>query len=125
MTALYGSVNGFGWKNGETIGAEIVSVPTAVPIGIARAAFFKVMLVLVAVAAIALLVLDLVLASLVLRPIKRVAQEADDISQGRIEGGDIPVKGNDEIAALLNAFNRMTRSLLKALKMLDASPPQR
>lgn len=125
MTKLYGSVNGFGWKNGEIIGAEIVSVPTAVPLGVARSAFVKVMLALVVVAAIALVVLDLVLASLVVRPIKRIAQQADDISQGRTEGGDIVVKGNDEIAGLANAFNRMTRSLLKAMKLLDASPPDR
>jgi hypothetical protein len=31
MVALYGTNNGFGWKNGEIIGAEIVSVPTTVP----------------------------------------------------------------------------------------------
>ena len=27
MVALYGSQNGFGWKPGEVIGAQIVSVP--------------------------------------------------------------------------------------------------
>lgn len=125
MTALYGTTNGFGWRSGETIGAEIVSVPTSVPLSVARAAFGKMMIALVVVAAIALVVLDLVLTSLVLRPIKQVAQQASDISQGRIEGGDIIVKGKDEIAELAHAFNRMTRSLLKAMKLLEEQPPER
>jgi HAMP domain-containing protein len=123
MTALYGTVNGFGWKSGEIVGAEIVSVPTTVPLEVARAAFAKMMLALVVIAAIALVVLDLVLAALVLRPIRRIAQQADAISQGRIDGGDINVKGNDEIASLTNAFNRMTRSLLKAMKLLEEPTP--
>ena len=29
MVALYGSKNGFGWKLNETIGAQIISVPTS------------------------------------------------------------------------------------------------
>src|ERR1035438_2443391 len=32
MIRAYGTANGFGWKNGETIGAQIVSVPMSVPI---------------------------------------------------------------------------------------------
>src|SRR5437868_2280322 len=32
MVALYGSQNGFGWKQGETIGAQVVSIPMAVPL---------------------------------------------------------------------------------------------
>lgn len=123
MVALYGTNNGFGWKNGEIIGAEIVSVPTTVPLDVAREAFAKMMIALVVFAAIALVVLDLVLASLVLRPIKRIGEQADDISQGKIEGGDIIVTGNDEIASLANSFNRMTRSLIKMMKLLEQPPP--
>jgi hypothetical protein len=39
IVQTYGSVNGFGWKANETVAAQIVSVPMAVPIQIARAAF--------------------------------------------------------------------------------------
>jgi protein-histidine pros-kinase len=123
MAALYGTNNGFGWKNGEIIGAEIVSVPTTVPLDVAREAFAKMIIALVVFAAIALAVLDLVLASLVLRPIKRIGEQADDISQGKIEGEDIIVKGNDEIASLAKSFNRMTRSLIKMMKLLEQPPP--
>ena len=68
-------------------------------------------------------ILYLVLASLVLRPIKRIGEQADDISRGKIEGEDIIVKGNDEIAGLANSFNRMTRSLIKMMKLLEQPPP--
>ena len=37
--ATYGSSNGFGWKLNEVIGAQIVSVPTEVPLAIAHQAF--------------------------------------------------------------------------------------
>ena len=47
MAALYGTNNGFGWKNGEIIGAEIVSVPMTVPLDMAREAFAKMMIALV------------------------------------------------------------------------------
>ncbi len=124
MTAVYGMDNGFGWKLGEIVGAEIVSVPTSVPLNVARAAFGKLMIAVIVVAAIALVVLDLVLTSLVLRPINRIARQATDISQGRIEGGDIVVKGKDEIAELAQAFNRMTRSLSKVMKLLEESRPE-
>src|SRR5271169_1909815 len=39
IVQTYGTVNGFGWKANETVAAQIVSVPMAVPIQIAQAAF--------------------------------------------------------------------------------------
>ena len=39
MIKLYGSANGFGWKMDEIIGAQIVSVPMAVPVEMANKAW--------------------------------------------------------------------------------------
>jgi Protein of unknown function (DUF3365) len=39
MIKLYGTANGFGWKLDDIIGAQIVSVPLAVPLQLAEAAF--------------------------------------------------------------------------------------
>ncbi|MBV9127908.1 MAG: DUF3365 domain-containing protein [Verrucomicrobia bacterium] len=39
MIKIYGDRNGFGWKENEIIGAQIVSVPEAVPVAIAEKAF--------------------------------------------------------------------------------------
>src|SRR5246127_1047820 len=41
MIKLYGSANGFGWKMNDIIGAQIVSVPLAVPLQLAQAAFLS------------------------------------------------------------------------------------
>jgi len=41
MIKLYGTANGFGWKLDDIIGAQIVSVPLAVPLQIAQAAFLS------------------------------------------------------------------------------------
>lgn len=39
MIKLYGTANGFGWKLDEIIGAQIVSVPMSVPVGMADKAW--------------------------------------------------------------------------------------
>jgi protein-histidine pros-kinase len=44
MIRLYGSDNGFGWKMDEIIGAQIVSVPMAIPLQMAEATFHKLVL---------------------------------------------------------------------------------
>ena len=41
MIKLYGTANGFGWKLDDIIGAQIVSVPLAVPLQLAQAAFLS------------------------------------------------------------------------------------
>src|SRR5262249_36773227 len=39
MIKVYGKNNGFEWKMGDTVGAQIISVPMSVPLGIADRAF--------------------------------------------------------------------------------------
>ncbi len=43
---------------------------------------------------------------------------ADEISQGRVVE-EIEVKGRDELSLLALSFNRMQRSLARAMKMLE------
>lgn len=43
MMKLYSSANGFGWKMDEIIGAQVVSVPTALPTGMADQAWHRLM----------------------------------------------------------------------------------
>jgi protein-histidine pros-kinase len=68
---------------------------------------------------VALLVLDIVLVITVIRPVSRLSQVADQISQGKLDVADIPVKGRDEISVLASSFNRMQRSLVKALRLIE------
>jgi hypothetical protein len=50
MIKLYGAANGFGWKEGETIGAQIVSVPANVSEMIADSAFRSILVWLIGIA---------------------------------------------------------------------------
>jgi hypothetical protein len=51
MVKLYGSVNGFGWKEGDIVGAQIVSVPATLSEKIADSAFRSILAWLMGIAA--------------------------------------------------------------------------
>jgi Protein of unknown function (DUF3365)/TIR domain len=63
MVKLYGNVNGFGWKEGDIVGAQIVSVPATVSEKIADDAFLSILAWLIGIAA---LIFGLVNASLLI-----------------------------------------------------------
>jgi protein-histidine pros-kinase len=121
MIRIYGTANGFGWKPNEVIGAQIVSVPMALAITIAKDAFGTLMAYLVGVLVVTAVVLDLVLFFTVVRPVSRLSVLADEISLGNMEVPELPVHGNDEISKLAGSFNRMYISLAKAVRLLDES----
>lgn len=119
MIRTYGSNNGFGWKVDEIIAAQIVTVPMSVPTQIADKAFADLLMWLAAISIISLILLNLALVITVIQPVSRMAAAADAISKGNLEIVEVPVKGKDEIAVLADSFNRLTRSLSKAMKMLE------
>ncbi len=119
MIKKYGSVNGFGWNLNEIVGAQIVSVPEALPQAIAQRQLKSLTVYLVVGGIAALLVLDLILVVTVIRPVGRLAKVTEDLSEGKTSGEDIPVQGKDEISALAASFNRMQRSLAKAIQLLE------
>ncbi|HEY2630512.1 MAG TPA: DUF3365 domain-containing protein, partial [Usitatibacter sp.] len=118
MIKVYGENNGFGWKHMETVGAQIVSVPMSLPIKNANDAFKVFMGSLAAIFVVTFIVLNAMLSFMILRPITRMSSAADKISQGDF---DVPEfgKGKDEISTLGVSFNRMRRSLQKALKLIE------
>ncbi len=116
----YGPANGFGWKLNEVIGAQIVSVPTDVPIARANAAFRTFMVSLTAVFAFIFVALNLMLWFMVIRPVTRLSKFADQVSQGdNMDAADFVVRSSDEIGVLTHSFNRMKKSMVQAMKMLD------
>ena len=118
--ATYGSSNGFGWKLNEIIGAQIVSVPTEVPLAIAHQAFRTLLLYLSVTFLATMAVIDVGLYYIVILPLRRLATTADLVSKGDLSQPEFAVKGKDEIAAVTASFNRMYVSLIKAMKMLDS-----
>jgi protein-histidine pros-kinase len=118
MIKLYGENNGFGWKHQEIIGAQVVSVPMALPIKNANDAFMVFMGSLAAIFVVTFVVLNLMLSLMILRPITRMSAAADKVSQGDFNVPEFG-KGRDEIGMLGTSFNRMRRSLQKALKLIE------
>jgi protein-histidine pros-kinase len=120
MVRRYGPNNGFGWQPNEIIGAQIVSVPMTVPLRLASQAFQELGIYLAGVFLASLILLDLLLLFTVVRPLRRLSTMADQISVGQVDMPELPVRGKDEIAVLAGSFNRMRRSLDRALKMLGS-----
>ena len=119
MTAKYGSNNGFGWKENDVVTAQIVSAPMSVPEGVAKQALFTLMAWLAGISFVGLVALNIALSAAIVKPICRLSEVADQVSKGKLDVPEIPVKGKDEVSALADSFNRMQRSLAKAMKMLE------
>jgi protein-histidine pros-kinase len=119
MVKLYGTGNGFGWKLNEVIGAQIVSVPMSLPIENANRAFYTFMASLAGVFIVLFIILNLMLSLLIVRPIRRMSAAADKISVGELDIPELAETGKDEVALLAKSFNRMRRSLEKAISLID------
>jgi protein-histidine pros-kinase len=120
MVKLYGPNNGFGWKLNDVIGAQIVSVPMSLPIENANRAFLTFTGSLAAVFAALFIILNLMLWLLIVRPITRMSAAADQISTGSTDIPELAESGKDEVATLAKSFNRMRRSLEKAMQMIES-----
>lgn len=119
MITTYGPDHGFGWRANDVVAAQIVSVPTSVPIQKADHAFHSLLIYLVAIFVLTVLVIDTALYVIVIRPVGQLSSLADRISKGETDLPELPVSGSDEISAVTASFNRMYVSLQKALRMLN------
>jgi HAMP domain-containing protein len=68
----------------------------------------------------AFVVLNLMLSWMIIQPIRRMSQAADKVSTGDFAVEELAETGKDEISVLGASFNRMRRSLQKAMQMIDA-----
>ena len=119
MLSVYGPKHGFGWKSGDVVGAQIISVPMSVPIQIADKAFHELLTFLIATLLVTIIALDAAVYVFVIRPLKIISETADRVSKGEKDVSLVRVEGNDEIATVTASFNRMQMSLTKAFRMLE------
>ena len=119
MIKVYGNTNGFGWKLNEVIGIQLVSLPMYVPIENANRAFYTFMASLGGIFLAVFIILNMMLFFLIIRPITRMSHAADEISTGNMELAEFPENSGDEIALLAKSFNRLRRSLEKAISLID------
>lgn len=122
MLDKYGTANGFGWQLKDVVGAQIVSVPYAVPVQRANAALSGFVRVLVGLFVFLFVVGNILMTTLVVRPVVKLSTIADQVSKGNMDAPEFPAKGGDEIAALGLSFNRLRISLRKAILALREVP---
>jgi len=119
MLERYGPDNGFGWTLNDVVGAQIISVPTTVPLDRATQTFRVFMGSIAVVFAAIGIVLNLMLWALVIRPIGKLSKFADRVSLGELEIPDFERRSRDEIGTLSRSIARMRTSMVQAMKMLE------
>jgi HAMP domain-containing protein len=119
MLALYGSQNGFGWKPGEIVAAQVVSIPMAVPLSRAYQALLWFMLALAGTFIVTIIIVDFLLRALVTKPVAEISEMANKVSMGQLDAPEYVRDTRDEIGSLSASFNRMRRSLQNAMAMLE------
>ena len=120
LIARYGGDNGFGWQPNEIVAAQVVSVPFSAAVANASRAFRAFMTLLIAVFAAAFLAINGLLYYWVVRPMRQIARVADAVSLGDMSAQDFPQHGAKEVVSVVRSFDRMRKSLEKALRMLGA-----
>jgi protein-histidine pros-kinase len=91
----------------------------ALPLSVAAGEFKALMISLGSVFLATLVLLDLALIFVVIRPVTKLSAAADEISKGNLNVPELKAAGSDEISQLAQSFNRMYVSLAKAIKMLE------
>ena len=119
MIKLYGTSGGFGWELDEVVGSQIVSVPLSLPLEKAREEFIIFMVSLVAIFVTIFIVINVMISTLIVKRVRYMSHISDEISTGATDIPDFDAGGKDEIADLSRSFNRMRRSLEKAMEMLS------
>jgi HAMP domain-containing protein len=122
LVERYGTANGFGWQLHEVVGAQMVSVPMAVPLARSQQTWTTFMALFSAVFVVTGAALNLMLWAMVIRPVTQMARLAERVSLGEADVPAFNGQGRDEIAVLGQSFTRMRRSLTKAMKMLEGAP---
>jgi len=119
MIERYGDANGFGWKMNEVVGSQLVSVPMSVPLTRAEKTFTTFMISLGVVLFTTFIILNVLLQKIVIKPVRKMSAIAHDVSMGKMDVAECDTRGKDEISTLAESFNRMRRSLVNAMQMLD------
>lgn len=119
LKAKYGDTNGFGWQYNEIVGAQIITIPTGLAESNALHAFWSFAGVLGGLFVALFIIINLMLTRMIVQPIARIAELSDEISKGNLDLPEFEEAGAEEIRHLRASFNRMRRSIEKAMKVVQ------
>jgi HAMP domain-containing protein len=97
----------------------MVSIPLGVPLGRAYQALLWFLLALAGTFLVIIIIVDLLLRALVVKPVAEISEMANKVSMGQVDMPEYVRNSNDEIGSLSQSFNRMRRSLKNAMNMLE------
>jgi protein-histidine pros-kinase len=103
----------------EIIGAQVVSVPMAVPLQRASLMLRTYMASMLGIFVFLFVALNIMVHMFVTRRITQMSKLADQVSMGQFNAEEFDAKGNDELSVLARSFGRMRTSLSSAMKMLE------
>lgn len=114
----YGSQNGFGWKLGETVAAQVIYVPSETILNLALRFFMLIVAIFSASSAIVLLTLNWLLKRDVIKPITVLGALADHLSANTISLKELEseqllatTRRSDELGQLSRVFQQMAREV--------------
>ena len=120
MLLYYGSDYGFGWRLGETVGAQMISVPARKVIDKANRATLLIVGTVSAIFALIIILINYLLSNQIVTPLKRMAETAEEVSRGNMNI-EFEQTSDDEVGDIAHAFTRMKRSLMIAMDRLQSS----
>ena len=96
----------------------------SVPSHNADVAFIQFMGILFGIFVLMIILLNIMLRRIIIKPIIMMAQQANEISMGNMSSPEFSESSKDELSILGASFNRMRRSLHKAMRMLEEKGPR-
>lgn len=114
----YGTANGYGWKLDEIVGAQTISVPAQKVFDEAKETFLLIMAVVSSIFIVVILLVNDLLNRHVIRPLKKIARVAEEVSTGDMNA-EFDQVSEDEIGNLAVAFKRMKLSLTLAMNRIS------
>jgi len=115
LVRKYGTESGFGWKEGEVIGVDSVTIPLAVTLGQIRGVAISTFIFGFATLLFLFISLQGAFWSLVSRPLTKLTTIFNGIVKGTEPlNQDLPITVKDEIGELTESFNQMAKHLYSA-----------
>jgi protein-histidine pros-kinase len=117
--AKYPNYGGYNWRVDDVVATMITYVPIDATIARMKTTAMKTITAGLASVALLMLVTWYFMSKLVVKPLIRLTELAGDMSRGRGLDQEITGDRNDEIGALCDSFNRMRKSVVNLIKIVN------